>query len=690
MLQNKTCLFTVIISVATSLLHVLPTMGQVTADPDLLAWWKFDDTLDDETGNNILTAAAGDAIYSPGSVGQALHIGGGDYFTVDNTANLLSTSGSIHLRFNTPSLTAENTLFARSGNSGSHHQQVLTRADTVWQEGGGSHVSTPDSDGIKNGDSDHVHVNTWHTYVSTSDGDTLRMWIDGNEIALTYNPHNRTAASFNNNGNWWQADDPNNSPGDAYKFAIGALAWQTPGNYIARAEGGTLIDDIAMWSRVLSDAEVASISGPLGVANLSGSPVYEPPVSTWTSPASGSWHDGQNWNKDVPNNSADEKDYTAVFSDSINSPRVVLTESDVTVRTVRFDHDETYAISGLGTINLESGSVAEGYNASLEVEQGEHQFQAPVKLHSPTDLSVSAVASLTFNGALDLNGNTLTKTGDGTVTINNRLLSGGGTVSGAVIGAAGTIGGDGTIRGDVDNSGATIAPGNSAGVLTIDGNFNNGASGTVSMEIEGTAGAGDAQGHDQLQVTGNSTLDGTLSVTSGAGYADPTARAARDNFTLIASAGGSSGAFATVNYNGAELTADFTGANGSTRSHQGNGLFRNVNYDGNNVSLTNLFALEGDADGDIDIDITDFNILASNFDDAGANAETNSWTTADFDADGDIDITDFNFLAANFADSGYGENTTGQVPEPTTWLLALIGLAGLVTYASGFRRRTKG
>ena len=67
----------------------------------------------------------------------------------------------------------------------------------------------------------------------------------------------------------------------------------------------------------------------------------------------------------------------------------------------------------------------------------------------------------------------------------------------------------------------------------------------MAIEIEGSAGPGEG-GHDQIQVTGSSTLDGTLSITTGGVYADPTTRAVRDTFTLIASAGGSTGAFATV------------------------------------------------------------------------------------------------------------------------------------------------
>jgi len=91
--------------------------------------------------------------------------------------------------------------------------------------------------------------------------------------------------------------------------------------------------------------------------------------------------------------------------------------------------------------------------------------------------------------------------------------------------AAGVVSGSGTINGNVDNSSATIAPGNSPGILTVNGNFNNGASGTIAMEIEGTAGAGKADGHDQLQVIGNSTLAGTLDIDSDGSYADPTTRA---------------------------------------------------------------------------------------------------------------------------------------------------------------------
>jgi len=60
-----------------------------------------------------------------------------------------------------------------------------------------------------------------------------------------------------------------------------------------------------------------------------------------------------------------------------------------------------------------------------------------------------------------------------------------------------------------------------------------------------------------------------------------------------------------------------------------------------------------DVEGDSDVDITDFNALASNYDPSGANAP-HDWTEGDFDDNDTIDLTDFNGLATNFSPGGYG------------------------------------
>ena len=139
------------------------------------------------------------------------------------------------------------------------------------------------------------------------------------------------------------------------------------------------------------------------------------------------------------------------------------------------------------------------------------------------------------------------------------------------------------------------------------------------------------------------------------------------------------GSFDTVEYNGVALTMDFVEVDEiSFRSHQGGGLFRNVTYGATDVRLRNLNSLAGDTDGDMDVDITDFNALAGNFGDSPV-----EWTDADFDADNDVDITDFNALAGNFGDY---ETGPGQVPEPTTIVLCMLGLVGAGMFVRAKRR----
>ena len=71
-------------------------------------------------------------------------------------------------------------------------------------------------------------------------------------------------------------------------------------------------------------------------------------------------------------------------------------------------------------------------------------------------MDVASGSRLTFTNTLDLNGQTLTKSGAGDVAINNKLVTNGGTL----VGLQGTISGAGTIGGDVNNEGGIISPGN--------------------------------------------------------------------------------------------------------------------------------------------------------------------------------------------------------------------------------------
>jgi len=72
-------------------------------------------------------------------------------------------------------------------------------------------------------------------------------------------------------------------------------------------------------------------------------------------------------------------------------------------------------------------------------------------------------STLIFNNALNLNGNKLTKTGDGEMAIRNDLVTGGGTID--IQG--GTVSGNGTVGGNLDNGGDVVSPGNGAAVGSV-------------------------------------------------------------------------------------------------------------------------------------------------------------------------------------------------------------------------------
>ena len=136
-----------------------------------------------------------------------------------------------------------------------------------------------------------------------------------------------------------------------------------------------------------------------------------------------------------------------------------------------------------------------------------------------------------------------------------------------------------------------------------------------------------------------------------------------------------------------DLVAGVASVSGNSADLDGNSLINGADIDVwlDSAARFNGYASpynRGDADnlGDIspaqrDVDITDFNALATNFSPTGDGNPTNGpfWDQGNFDGDDDIDITDFNFLAANFSPAGYGGSTTA-IPEPAGFLLVATGL----------------
>jgi uncharacterized repeat protein (TIGR01451 family) len=79
----------------------------------------------------------------------------------------------------------------------------------------------------------------------------------------------------------------------------------------------------------------------------------------------------------------------------------------------------------------------------------------------------------------------------------------------------GTLQGVGTISGNVDNIGGTVSPGNSAGNLHISGNYTQGPTGALNIELGGIISVTE---YDVLDVTGQASLDGELDISLINGY----------------------------------------------------------------------------------------------------------------------------------------------------------------------------
>ena len=89
--------------------------------------------------------------------------------------------------------------------------------------------------------------------------------------------------------------------------------------------------------------------------------------------------------------------------------------------------------------------------------------------------------------------------------------------------------------------------------------------------------------------------------------------------------------------------------------------------------------LASDSDLDRDVDLGDYNTLASNFNPAGSGAV---FTQGDSDLDGDVDLSDYNTLAGSFNPVGY--SGAAAVPEPVSLVLFSLGTVLVLSR----RRRT--
>jgi len=252
---------------------------------------------------------------------------------------------------------------------------------------------------------------------------------------------------------------------------------------------------------------------------------------------------------------------------------VIASGSTLRIASTNYQSNEKFEINGAGV---------SGQGAIFSTTCVTCILNGDIEFLSNTTINIANVGNaLSLNGNI-FSGSTLTKTGAGTLVFNAGAINFVGTtvVNGGTIIVngfqqnspvslnSGTVGGSGTIGG-LSGSG-TVAPGTSAGILTVNGTANL-SSTILNIELSGPT---PGTQHDRLNVTGAVNLGAGTSSLNGStlnGFAPTVGQ----QFTIIQATGGVTGTFAQGN------TIIFGGTT------------FNITYNANSVVLTAVSAASG-------------------------------------------------------------------------------------------------
>ena len=120
-----------------------------------------------------------------------------------------------------------------------------------------------------------------------------------------------------------------------------------------------------------------------------------------------------NWSAGLPGGVGD----VATFGSAITAPREVTVDAPTTLGGIQFDSAQAYALAGPNPLTFETEAGA----AAIDVADlaATHVIAAAVVLEDALDIDVAELGTLVFEGLLDNSaGQTITKTGEGTLVIN--------------------------------------------------------------------------------------------------------------------------------------------------------------------------------------------------------------------------------------------------------------------------------
>jgi uncharacterized repeat protein (TIGR01451 family) len=184
--------------------------------------------------------------------------------------------------------------------------------------------------------------------------------------------------------------------------------------------------------------------------------------------------------------------------------------------TINVGNGAVWNILGLLTLQSDDNLVFNqgGANLQMNINAG-----AIFKNQSVTGTSTIEAIVTNNGGTVSVAAGTLNFAAGLTQTGGTTSLFGGNFAGTMFNFNGGSVIGNGTITGNVVNSGAAFGPllPPGPGILAIVGNYTQGASGTLDIELAGTGGVPGTD-FDQVTVTGVATLGGTLNVRSLGGF----------------------------------------------------------------------------------------------------------------------------------------------------------------------------